>query len=41
MESILYDYIIQLGGKRKNLKLKRSISFDLQKEANFMKSIEI
>lgn len=41
MDSILNDYIIQLGGKRKNLKLKRSISFDLQKEANFMKAIEI
>jgi predicted transcriptional regulator len=39
MESILYDYIIQLGGKRK--KLKRSTSFDLQKETNFMKAVEI
>ena len=42
MELILNDYIIQLGGKRKNSKkLKRSTSFDLQKEANFMKAIEI
>ena len=39
MDSILNDYIIQLGGKRK--KLKRSTSFDLQKETNFMKAVEI